>query len=170
MSAVQYGPSIRALEGLGWLKTESSGALVPFEDVMLAVHAFDRKVAGRLPRMLTDAKGGSLSSAEAARLYAVWSTAKPTGDEKKTFRQTFYERGKDASSSSREGRRHNTLKLILTVIGSSKSPMNVEAIRRAMCSGVGPNGKSIKIANHPRPLDRQDPVHRRRIRMAHATG
>src|SRR5262249_7707291 len=97
MSAVQYGPSIRTLEGLGWLAPTNSGALVPVDDVMAAVQAFDRRVAGRLQPVLTDVKGGSLKSNEAARLHAVWSTSKPSPDEKRIFREVFYDRGRGAS-------------------------------------------------------------------------
>jgi hypothetical protein len=149
MSAVQYGPSIRTLEGIGWLVPEDSGAMVPVEDVMSAVDAFDRKVAPHVPAMLTKIGSGSLTSNEAAKLHAVWPTSKPTPEEKRVFRQVFYERGKSAPADSREARRHNTLNLIFAMIASSKTPLKPEAIRQMMCGGVGPNGNSLKI---PRQL------------------
>lgn len=154
MSAVQYGPSIRVLEGIGWLASTKKGAFVPVDDVMPAVIAFDRAVSPHLPATLTRFADGKLTARDAAKLHSLWSTGKPTGIEKRVFREAFFGRGDGAHPTSREFRRRSTLSLIFAVLQGAKHPLDIPTIRRMMFSGRTSASRQIGLTEELAPAHR----------------
>ena len=144
MSAVQYGPSIRISEGIGWL-APIKGAFRPVDDVMDAVNAFDQSVSQDLPAALTNLDGGALTSKRALQLYPKWSSSKPTPTERRVFRALFFEHGKAAKHKTREFRRYATLELIRGVLGSAGKPLDADSIRRMMFTCRLAGNKKIHI-------------------------
>jgi hypothetical protein len=145
MAAVQYGPSIRTSEGLGWLHPVPGGALIPAPKVTAAIEAFHAAVSRSLPKSLNHLEGGPVSPAEARALHSLWKSSEPTEAEKRSFRRIFYDDGLEAPDESAPARRSATLSTIFAALKASKHPLSVKDIRRIIASGRLPDGRSLEL-------------------------
>lgn len=145
MAAVQYGPSIKVDGGLGWLKPHAYGTYVPTSEVVPAIKAFDSIVSRRLPPVLVGLKPPELNSRAMRSAYRYWELSRPTKVEKAIFRQRFYEAGRSAPSSSREGRRYRSLALIIAILDQAKVRLDTQSIRRSLASGILPNRRPVQV-------------------------
>jgi hypothetical protein len=126
MAPVAYGPSIKVGTGLGFLRSDEEGLMIPMAEVMPAVKAFDqaiRKVADH--RALSTLEGADVSLAELTTFHRRWRTSNPTGAETAVGWRRLY-------SDGIADRRRPTLDLILSHLQGRKRGLDVDTLRAAL--------------------------------------
>lgn len=135
LGALQYGPSIRGVDGLRWLEARD-GVFVPTKDVMPAIEAFNAMVARHLPRCLKEPRWTILTHKELKTVGQAWHYQTPTEQERKVFKERFYGNPELGQKEVQLGRRRSTLSLMVEVLKSARAPCSVEDVRARMF-GVG---------------------------------
>lgn len=142
MAAVQYGPSVKAPNGIGYLIPKTAGVFAVNEKVMPAVQAID-EVLRRFPiySKLETLESFTATSAEVSPLIEAWRIDTPTAAERDTFRALFYVGGGAESSDGRKWKRHNAIELLLEFMRQASEALTPDqfrniAVRRRLPDGT----------------------------------
>jgi len=149
-AAVQYGPSVKDRGGLGFIhQVERPFFQVTKEGTGLA-EALDSSLRKRRAySMLSDHQELFASETQASELFESWRVdEQPSKREREIFTNCFYDEAK-INDADDVGRRSATLNLILSVLRSSKQPLEEEAIRSSMAFQRLPNKKPLKLERGP---------------------
>lgn len=132
MAAVQYGPALKTIEGLGFLEPLGRSFFQTVGHGVELAKALDGKLSRfDLLRKLGPAKA---SADQADRLYQAWSVFEPTNAERQIFRSAFF----DATSigqSTPMGRRSTTLQLAIAALESARKVVPPDRVRILMFRG-----------------------------------
>lgn len=133
LDAVNYGPSLKVDNGLGFLVQAKRDIYVPTN--------VGEALAGALESALAQCTGhDALASVDSIRgdtglaidLYPGWISTSPSLEESSIFRGVFYQPDR-IGKSDRHGERSASLRLILLALGRAATPMTVHELRRSMC-------------------------------------
>jgi hypothetical protein len=132
MAAVQYGPSSKAPDGLGFIEpAESSGFRTRSHGVALA-EALDARVKRcgiTALETLDDSKG---TEADARALIDAWRVDRPSKAERTAFRAAFVDAGRIGDDNTGIGRRTATVTLVTDVLAAATEALSEDQIRQAM--------------------------------------
>lgn len=149
-AAVQYGPSVKDRGGLGFIHhVEGPFFQVTKEGAELS-EALDASLRKRRAySMLADQKELFASEAQASELFESWRVdEQPSKRERELFSKCFYNEAK-INDGDDIGRRSATLNLILSVLRTSRQPLEEEGIRRSMAFQRLSNKKPLKLERGP---------------------
>ena len=132
LDAVNYGPSLKTDNGLGFLVQVIPGVFAVTDAGENLAAAFDKS----LHRCARYAAVKSLSemtgSAELAEeVYPYWKVSSPSKSEADAFRKVFYQPEK-VEERTRTGRRSAAISLILWALQQQEAPVTVTQLRRYM--------------------------------------
>jgi hypothetical protein len=132
IAAVQYGPSLLDLGGLGFLQWISDGIYVCTRAGAALGEALDERLreCPVYPR-LTDLSSHEGTSDEAAALLPFWRIDETSPREAMAFGAVLYDPAAVEEKSPR-GRRSSMISLILTALSSNQGPLESTEIRRRL--------------------------------------
>jgi hypothetical protein len=150
LDATQYGPSLKAGIGLGFLDAAEGGYYRLTSTGETLAQAFDQV----LRRAHVDTKLGRLGFAGVTRrfaheIYRVWVRDKATAGEIAPFLPALYDPSK-AGEPTAAGRRAATVNLLLHVLKRLRRGGTIEELRWWLASGLTRNGVPLPF---PQPID-----------------
>lgn len=145
IDAVNYGPSLKIDNGLGFIRQVKAGLFTFTEHGRELAEALDQQIAKTAfvaqLTSLADTKG---TTEMASGLFPAWDVRRPSQEEKAIFKQAFYS-PEAIGQDSRLGRRSAAVQLILEALRAEGVPSNEWEIRRAMLFGATRDGKPFEL-------------------------
>jgi len=149
MAAIQYGPSSKTLDGLGFLEPLYGPFFKTVNEGVELAEALDERIQKvDLSGLLADLKPHEGSANQARQMYQAWSVATPSKRERAAFRRAFY----DSDAVGRAdaiGLRSTTVAMILRLFARASKPVTVDEMRdflfHGRLSAAGPRFKDERI-------------------------
>lgn len=145
IDAVNYGPSLKTDNGLGFIHQVRAGLFTVTESGRELAEALEQRI-GKTPyaarlASVADTKG---TADMASGLFPAWDVRKASTKEKAIFARAFYS-PEAIGQDSRLGRRSAAVQLILEALRAEGVPSDEWDIRRAMLFGATRDGKRFDL-------------------------
>jgi hypothetical protein len=134
MAAVQYGPPMKTVAGLGFIKPIEHGQFVAYGEGLRLAEALEAELGELASSDVFSLESLTGTADDARRLFPHWNVLSPTKAECDAFRRAFYDNAAIGRPSP-IGRRSATLELARTATHEAATPLSLDQIRVAMTYG-----------------------------------
>jgi hypothetical protein len=136
MAAVQYGPTAKTSDGLGFIEPADGGLFRTTGQGNELAKGLDESLGGQhAPTLLKRLTADTASEQDARGLFPHWSVLSPSKRERHAFRAAFFDKPA-IDSITALGRRSSTISLALLVLKAATGGLEVAEIRRRMFYGL----------------------------------
>jgi hypothetical protein len=149
-AAVQYGPASKTENGLGFVTASDDGAWATCGPGIRLAELLDERLRETHSYALLDSLRDTHGSSEdAADLYGAWTVHKTIAEERRVFREAYFDRTAIGSPTNL-GQRSETLAIAFEVLNRAGAPLDAWDIREAMVT-LRTNGRAVRLDDSLRP-------------------